>query len=206
LKLVLPKLYPITSRDISGLSHLEQVRRFIDGGAEMIQLRDKDAPAGELYAAALESVKYAHRHGVRILINDRVDIALATGADGVHLGQDDLPPGEARKILGDDAMIGFSTHTGAEARAALDLPIDYIAVGPVFETLTKCDPDPVVGLDGLRAVRAVIGKFPLVAIGGIDLENAQSVLDAGADSLAVIRDLLADPSAIVGRTLAFTGR
>jgi thiamine-phosphate pyrophosphorylase len=206
LKLVLPKLYPITSRDISGLSHLEQVRRFIDGGAEMIQLRDKEAPAGELYAAALESVKYAHRHSVRILINDRVDIALATGADGVHLGRDDLPPGEARKILGDDATIGFSTHTVADALAALDLPIDYIAIGPIFETSTKADPDPVVGLDGLRAVRSVIGKFPLVAIGGIDLENAQSVLDAGADSLAVIRDLLADPSMIVRRTLAFTGR
>src|SRR5262245_52653014 len=103
----------------------------------MIQLRDKDAAAGDFYPYVIEAIEYARTRGVKIIVNDRVDIALATRADGVHLGQDDLPPSEARKLLGPDVIIGFSTHSVEQAKAALDLPIDYVAIGPVFRTSTK---------------------------------------------------------------------
>lgn len=165
----------------------------------MIQLRDKTAEAGEFYAHAIEAIQYAHARGVTIIVNDRVDIALAAGADGVHLGQDDLPPAEARRILGRKAIIGFSTHSVEQAKTALHLPIDYIAIGPIFATSTKSNPDPTVGLEGLRVVRSSIGTFPLVAIGGIDGINARSAFDAGADSVAMISDLLAKPQEIADR-------
>lgn len=165
----------------------------------MIQLRDKSAAAGEFYTDTLDSIAYARGRGVTIIVNDRVDIALAARAGGVHLGQDDLPPDEARAILGPDAIIGFSTHSVAQAKAALDLPINYLAIGPIFPTSTKSNPDPAVGLDGLRDVRSEIGSFPLVAIGGIDRNNARSVLDAGADSLALISELLVDAREIPNR-------
>lgn len=199
MKFTLPKIYPITDREISGLTHLEQVCRLIDGGASVIQLRDKNASAGEFYEDVVESVEYARERGVSIIVNDRVDIALAAAADGVHLGQDDLPPAEARKLLGQDAVIGFSTHSVQQATAAMALPIDYLAIGPVFVTSTKSNPDPVVGLEGVRLVRAAIGSFPLIAIGGIDGDRARPVLDAGADSVAVISCLLSDPAAITIR-------
>ena len=131
-----------------------------------------------------------------MIINDRVDVAIAAGADGVHLGQDDLPPGRVRSLVGPDRIIGFSTHTLEQASAANSLPIDYIAIGPMFETSTKEKPDPVVGLDLLRAIKQQASK-PLVAIGGITLERARSVIEAGADSVAVISDLYStcDPTA-----------
>lgn len=165
----------------------------------MIQLRDKNVAARELHADTLDAIAYARNRGVTIIVNDRVDVALAAGADGVHLGQDDLPPAEARKILGPDAIIGFSTHSVEQATAALELPIDYLAIGPIFATSTKLNPDPVVGLEGLREVRSAIGSFPLVAIGGIDRENARSVLDARADSVALISDLVGDAEEISDR-------
>jgi thiamine-phosphate pyrophosphorylase len=203
LKFTLPKIYPITDRTISGLSHLEQVRLLIDGGAQMIQLRDKSATAGEFYSLAIEAIQYAREREVKVIVNDRVDIALAVRADGVHLGQDDLPPEQAREILGPKAIIGFSTHSVEQATAAVDLPIDYLALGPIFATSTKSDPEPVVGLERLRAARSSIGAFPLVAIGGIEGSNARSVFDAGADSLAVVSDLLADPHQITDRMRTF---
>ena len=138
----------------------------------------------------------ARKLGVKIIINDRVDIALALQADGVHLGQDDLSPREARTLLGESAIIGYSTHSVEQAIEAIKLPIDYIAIGPAFETTTKLDPDAVVGLDGLRRIRNAIGKFPLVAIGGINLANLRSVFDAGADSAAIIGALLSDTDEI----------
>lgn len=199
MKFTLPKIYSITDRKISGLTHVDQVRLLVDGGATMIQLRDKSAAAGEFYTHALDSIAYARGRGVTIIVNDRVDIALAARAGGIHLGQDDLPPDEARAILGPDAIIGFSTHSVAQAKAALDLPINYLAIGPIFPTSTKSNPDPAVGLDGLRDVRSEIGSFPLVAIGGIDRSNARSVLDAGADSLALISELLVDAREIPNR-------
>jgi thiamine-phosphate pyrophosphorylase len=159
----------------------------------LIQLREKNGAAGEFYREALESVEVAHAKGVKIIINDRIDIAIATGADGVHLGQDDLPPERARDLLGERAIIGFSTHSVQEAVEALRLPIDYIAIGPVFSTSTKPDHETVVGLEIVRAVRQAIGDFPLVAIGGITDETVASVLDAGADAVAVISSVLSDP-------------
>jgi thiamine-phosphate pyrophosphorylase len=199
LKFTLPKIYPITDTRISGLSHLEQVRRLVAGGARVIQLREKTEPAGEFYRAAVEAVGYARRHGARIIINDRVDIAMATGADGVHLGQDDLPPAHARTFLGPDAIIGFSTHSVDQARNALAMSIDYLAIGPIFATSTKANPDPVVGLEGLRAVRQLNADFPIVGIGGIDRHNAASVLAAGADGVAMISDILCVASEITER-------
>jgi thiamine-phosphate pyrophosphorylase len=152
----------------------------------------------------MEAIAYARARDVKIIVNDRVDIALATCADGVHLGQDDLPPSEARDLLGPDAIIGFSTHSVEQAKAALDLPVDYVAIGPVFSTSTKDDPDPVVGLEGLRAVRSELDSFPLVAIGGIDRSNAGSVLDAGAQSLAIISALITEPGEITARMRSFS--
>jgi thiamine-phosphate pyrophosphorylase len=135
------------------------------------------------------------------MINDRVDIALALQADGVHLGQDDLSPSVARSLLGEGAVIGFSTHNVEQAQAAANMPVDYIAIGPIFATATKADPDPVLGLDGVRRVRDVIGGIPLVAIGGITVQNAANVISAGADAVAVISALLKDPTQIRERTL-----
>jgi thiamine-phosphate pyrophosphorylase len=177
------------------------VERLIAGGATLIQLRDKHSPPDEFYEAALAAVAAAHKSSVKLIINDRVDVALATGADGVHLGQDDLPPAEARRLLGSKAIIGFSTHNEHQAAEACDLPIDYIAFGPVFPTRTKEDPDPVVGLERLTQIRKIIGSMPLVAIGGINGANITSVLRAHADSAALISYLLKDPQRM-SQTLA----
>jgi thiamine-phosphate pyrophosphorylase len=141
---------------------------------------------------------------VQVIVNDRVDIALAVGADGVHLGQDDLPAEAARRVLGENSIIGVSTHTLEEAKAAAHQPVNYIAFGPIFHTSTKANPDPVVGLDRLREVRANIpAHIPLVAIGGITAANARAVITAGADCVAVIGAVLADTDAIAERTQNF---
>lgn len=192
----LPRVYPITDTRISGLSHAAQVAAFADGGATVVQLRDKHSSALEFYEQAKAASATARERGVQVIINDRVDIALALGADGVHLGQDDLPPEAARRLLGADFVIGFSTHNVKQAIEAATWPIDYLALGPIFQTSTKENPDPVVGLDGLRAVREAIGERPLVGIGGVTLANARQVIDAGADSVAIIRGLLTPPERI----------
>ena len=195
------KLYPVTDVRISGLSHAEQVAQFSAGGATLIQLREKHLSPRELYREAEEALCVAHARRARLMINDRVDIALALQADGVHLGQDDLSPSVARRLLGEGAVIGFSTHNVEQAQAAANMPVDYIALGPIFSTGTKADPDPVLGLDGVRRVRDVIGGIPLVAIGGITVQNAANVISAGADAVAVISALLKDPTQIQERTL-----
>jgi thiamine-phosphate pyrophosphorylase len=192
----LPRVYPITDVQLSGLSHPEQVRLLSLGGASLIQLREKRMSALEFY----EQAKAAQQSGVRLIINDRVDIALAVGAAGVHLGQDDLSPEAARKLLGPQAIIGYSTHNINQAVNATTLPIDYLAVGPIFNTTTKTDTAPVLGLEGLRTVRQAIGGFPLVAIGGITRANARNVIEAGADSVAVISALLPVPDQITSAT------
>lgn len=199
MNLELPKIYPITDSRLSGLSHAEQVRRLIAGGATLIQLREKHASSGDFYDAAKEAVSVARNQGVTILINDRVDIAIAVKADGVHLGQDDLPPAEARKLLGRDAIIGYSTHTIEQVVAALRFPVDYIAFGPIFPTITKQDPDPVVGLELLSQIKGLINERPLVAIGGITRQNLGSVLRAGADSVAIIGDIASNSDEIESR-------
>ena len=146
-----------------------------------------------LLATASALVQLAHHHQARVIINDRADIARLAGADGVHVGQDDLRPAAVRELLGDAAELGLSTHTSAQlARAVLE-PVSYVAVGPVFGTATKATGYAPIGLEIVReaAARTRASELPLVAIGGITLENAVSVLDAGAASVAVISDLLA---------------
>jgi len=200
LNLVLPKIYPITDVSLAGISHAEQVGRLIAGGATFIQLREKHASPRDFFEAAKPAIEIARKNNVMIIINDRVDIARALGADGVHLGQDDLPPNAAREVLGPDAIIGFSTHSVEQAIDAAGLPIDYIAIGPIFETKTKENPDPIVGLDGLAEVKKNIGNIPLVAIGGIDLDNVLDVLAAGADSIALVSAIVGDPALISAKT------
>ena len=192
----LPAVYPITDRRLSGLRHAEQVTRLAAGGATIVQLREKSLSPRDFFDQATEAIEIARDRGIKLIINDRVDIALAIGADGVHLGQDDLDPEYARRILGKSAIIGYSTHSVEQAIAAVRLPIDYIAIGPAFPTATKENPDAVVGTDGIAAVRTAIGSFPLVAIGGIDINNIAHVMSAGADSAAVISSVLVPASSI----------
>lgn len=188
----LPAVYPITDVRLSGLSHAEQVAQLIAGGATLIQLREKEQSPRDFYRDAAAALSIARKHDVQLIINDRVDIALALGADGVHLGQTDLPPAAARRLLGKKAIIGFSTHNIEQIRIAAALPITYLAVGPMFETSTKRNPDPSVHLEVLQLARALVEHIPLVAIGGITTENAQLVFQKGADSVALISGLLAD--------------
>lgn len=202
----LPTIYPITDRQISGLVHFEQVRRLVDGGARLIQLREKFGSSREFFDAAVQTIEYANAHRVSVIINDRVDIALAANAAGVHLGQDDMPPAKARALLGDDAIIGYSTHTLEQARHAATLPVNYIAFGPVFATKTKIDPDAVVGLEGVRHVRKAIGDIPLVAIGGIDIDSIEDVLSAGADSVAMISAIIRNAANITATLLDLNQR
>ncbi len=192
----LPKIYPITDENLSGISHLEQTRILISAGARFIQLRDKFSTSNKFYESALQTISAAKSTGTKIIINDRVDIALALNAGGVHLGQNDLPAKEARKLLGEKAIIGLSTHSAEQAVEASELPIDYIAIGPVFATATKKNPDETVGIEGVKDVRDAIGDLPLVAIGGISIENFAGVLEAGADSVALISELVSDADRI----------
>jgi thiamine-phosphate pyrophosphorylase len=201
----LPRLYPVTDARLSGLSHAEQVARLAEGGASLVQLREKHLSPREFYREAGAALEVARARGVRLIVNDRADIALALGADGVHLGQDDLAPEAARALLGPEAVVGFSTHSVEQAVEAARRPVSYVAIGPVFATASKENPDPAVGLEGVRRVRAAVPRLPLVAIGGITRENARSVLDAGADSVAVISALLrpGDPAEITRLTREF---
>ncbi|MEP7337548.1 MAG: thiamine phosphate synthase [Acidobacteriota bacterium] len=186
--LELPKLYAITDCQLSNCTHEEIVRMMLAGGARLIQLRDKDASARELLDAARKCLLLTQAAGAKLIINDRVDVALTANADGVHLGQEDLSVQEAREILGEDKIIGISTHSSDQFRAALETSADYIAVGPIFPTKTKENPAPVVGLDLVREARKLTDR-PIVAIGGITLERAAEVMAAGADSVAVISAL-----------------
>lgn len=194
--MTLPKIYPITDRQLSGLSHAEQVKRLIDGGATLIQLREKHLPPIDFFREAEAAAKVADNSGVTLIINDRVDIAMAVGVRGIHLGQDDMPVEAARRLVRDGAFIGFSTHTQQQMEAAVQFPIDYVAFGPIFATRTKQDHDPTVGLQELRAVKNTAAELPLVAIGGITFANVQAILEAGADSVALIAAVVGAPSKI----------
>jgi thiamine-phosphate pyrophosphorylase len=188
MKFLLPALYPITDARLSGRSHPEQVALLIEGGATLIQIRGKDLTSDQLYEATVACIAIARPLGVKIVVNDRADVALAADADGVHLGQDDLPAAETRALIGPSRILGISTHTLDQAIEAASLPVDYVAIGPAFVTSTKQNPDPVVGLALINRVSRRINK-PLVAIGGITLERAREVVEAGAQSVAVISDL-----------------
>ncbi|HET6891470.1 MAG TPA: thiamine phosphate synthase [Pyrinomonadaceae bacterium] len=197
------RLYPLTDIRLSGLSHAEQVARLSEGGAHLIQLREKYLSPREFYDQAVKAMRVARSRGVRIIINDRIDVAMASKADGVHLGQDDFPPQAARRLLGDGAIIGLSTHNVDQAVQASTMDIDYIAVGPIFGTSTKDNPDPVVGLTGLEEIRQAVLKTPIVAIGGITSDNAPQVMKAGANAVAVISALLIPPDETIAQTKRF---
>lgn len=185
------KLYPITDRRLSGLSHEDQVVLLGNCGARLIQLREKTDSPRSFYAQAEAALRVARNRGIKIIINDRVDLALALQADGVHLGQDDLPPEAARRILGSDSIIGFSTHNRDQVLLAAEMPVDYIAIGPIFSTSTKESGYPPVGLEELSRIKQLTGSIPLVAIGGITNKTKMSVLEAGSDVVAIISQLWA---------------
>jgi len=188
--LLLPRLYAIIDpAQCGGRSPLEVAAALLAAGVRLIQLRDKQASSRDLYATAQQLAAYIREHGGTFIVNDRADVALASGADGVHVGQDDLPVESARAILGPDKLIGYSTHVLEQVREADQSSAHYIAFGPIFPTTSKVNPDAVVGLKGLREARKATSK-PLVAIGGITLATARAIIEAGADSLAVIRDLV----------------
>lgn len=195
----LPAVYPITNRELSGLSHSEQVRQLGSVGCRFLQIREKSASSREFFDAVVESLELAREVGMKLIVNDRVDIAIAAGADGIHLGQDDLSPLIARRLLGDDAIIGYSTHSVEQAIEAASMPVDYIAVGPVFSTSTKENPDPVIGIEGVRRIRNAVGSIKIVAIGGTGPSNIADVMAAGANSAAIISDLFLAPNDIAGR-------
>jgi thiamine-phosphate pyrophosphorylase len=206
------RLYAILDVDIvqaRGLAPLEVCDSWLDAGVRLIQLRAKTMASGPMLALADALVARARAAGATLLINDRADIARLSGADGVHVGQDDLSPADARVTVGPDAIVGLSTHTEAQIAAAVTQPVSYIAVGPVFGTRTKDTGYGAVGLDLVRtaAAAAHAAGLPLVAIGGITRANASSVFDAGADSVAVIGDLMGDTTAELRRAATlFLGR
>jgi thiamine-phosphate pyrophosphorylase len=184
-----PSLYAIVDPNLINEPALDLALQLVDGGVELIQLRDKRAPAGELLQEALNWVAGLSPSGVRMIVNDRPDIAAMAGAAGVHVGQEDLPVEEARRICGDSCCVGISTHNLEQVREADRTSADYIAFGPMFLTVTKENADPVTGIELLRAARSLTQK-PIVAIGGITVQSAPEIYRAGADSVAVIRDLI----------------
>ena len=181
-----------------GMTVEAMARELGSAGVELVQYRDKDGGPQEVLAAAA-ALKAALPEAM-LVMNDRADLAVLAGFGGVHVGQGDLAPEDAKRVLGADGWVGVSTHTEAQVRAADAGAADYVAIGPVFATGTKADAATVVGLDGVRAARALTGK-PLVAIGGITLANCRSVREAGADAVAVISGLF-----VPGRTVAEVAR
>jgi thiamine-phosphate pyrophosphorylase len=187
----------------SGWTVSDLTGAYLAGGARFIQLRSKHASSGAFLALCADVVERAHKAGAMVVVNDRADIAALSSADGVHVGQEDLDPASVRRILGGSAIVGISTHTPEQARAASRLAVDYIAVGPVFGTSTKDTGYRSVGTalvgEVAEIIRAADSATPIVAIGGITLERAREVIQAGAASVAVISDLLStgDPEARV---------
>jgi thiamine-phosphate pyrophosphorylase len=189
-RLAPPPLYVILDAALLPSDPVEFVKRLMGAGARLFQYRNKMAPAREVLQAVQALNVTARQVGAAFLVNDRPDIARLAGANGVHVGQDDLEAAAARAIVGAGATVGVSTHNLEQIKAAADSDADYIAVGPVFATRSKAKADPVVGLELIRQARQLTRK-PIVAIGGITLERAGEVITAGADSVAVISDILA---------------
>ncbi len=190
MRFSIPRLYAII--DVTETGHMSPAALseiLLAAGVKLIQYRDKRGSSREIFETSLQIAQQARGAGAAFIVNDRADIALASGGDGAHLGQHDLPIELARTVLGPGKWLGYSTHNLSQASEADRSSADYIAFGPIFPTLTKESPDPLVGLEGLHEARKATRK-PLVAIGGINIENARSVIEAGADSVAVIRGLL----------------
>jgi thiamine-phosphate pyrophosphorylase len=197
MRLVLPRLYVILDAGMLTVPAGELTRKLTDAGVKLLQYRAKDAAARELWTESRAIGEVARRANCTFIVNDRPDVAYLAGADGVHVGQDDLDVEQARKVIGPDRWVGVSTHNLEQFAKAVASSADYIAVGPIFQTTSKVNPDPVVGTHLLRRVRALTEK-PIVAIGGITLDRAAEVLEAGADSVAVISDIVKskDPAAM----------
>jgi thiamine-phosphate pyrophosphorylase len=192
-KFSLPRLYPILDAGLllrAGLSIEGFARELRQAGIRFLQYRDKEATDDLVMERA--ALLRAIFPDSCLILNDRVSLVAAARYDGIHVGQEDLSPAQTRATLGSEVLIGVSTHSEDQLRRATNGPADYIAIGPVFATASKLDPDPVVGLDGVRAARAMTAK-PLVAIGGINRSNCAAVIEAGADSVAVISDLIPRP-------------
>jgi thiamine-phosphate pyrophosphorylase len=200
--LILPRLNTIVDVEFAeraGWRPIDLANAYLAGGARFLQLRAKNLPGDRFLELARAIAVAAHERDALFVVNDRADLARLSGADGVHIGQEDLPPAAVRRIVGDIAIVGRSTHTPEELATALAEPVSYVAVGPVFGTTTKATGYDAVGLARVGAAAAAAGRVPLVAIGGITLDTAPSVIDAGAASVAVIGDLLStgDPAARV---------
>jgi thiamine-phosphate pyrophosphorylase len=194
-----PRLYPILDAGLlsrAGVSLDRFAQQLREAGIRFLQYRDKEASDARLLERAAILRRIFPSSDSCLILNDRVPLVLSTGYDGVHVGQDDLSPAQTRALLGPDIMVGISTHGEGQLVSAADSPVDYIAIGPVFATSSKQVPDPVVGLEGVRAARAMTDK-PLVAIGGITRANCAAVIEAGADSVAVISDLIQRPGTSV---------
>lgn len=196
MQLVLPKLYVILDAALLTTPEKDCARRLADVGVRLLQYRNKQASARELLHASRELSGLLRPRGVSFIVNDRPDVAFLSGADGVHVGQEDLDVGQTRTVAGPGKWVGISTHNLAQFRAAAATSADYIAVGPIFSTSTKVNPDPVVGTEFIRQVRGLTDKA-IVAIGGITLDQAAGVIEAGADAVAVGSNILsaADPGA-----------
>lgn len=188
---MIPRFYPIVDTAVTALhggKSSEVAEALLAGGVRMLQYRHKDSWTQQHYDDAAAIAELCRSAGATFVVNDHADYAHLLGA-GVHLGQGDLPPLAARKIVGDSAVIGFSTHNKRQLSLGTDEPVQYLAIGPIFPTTSKLKPDPVLGLDRLKTFRGVTDK-PLVAIGGITLDNAASVFEAGVDSVATISGFL----------------
>jgi len=197
--IVLPRLYPILDAGCfpNAVGLITAAEELASAGVTLIQYRNKSGNARVMLEQARELRRQSRArapapHLPRLIMNDRADLCLIAEFDGVHVGQDDLSPASVRRIIGPDRWLGVSTHNQAQLREADLTSADYLAIGPVFATSSKERPDPVVGLEGVRRARELTRK-PLVAIGGITRANAASVIEAGADSVAVISDLLREP-------------
>lgn len=191
--LAIPRLYAIIDpAQAGGRASDEVCEALLAAGVRLIQYRDKRSSAREIFENGSRLAERVRLAQGLFILNDRADMARAVGADGVHVGQDDLPVELARQVVGPDRWVGCSTHSLAQIEEADRSSADHLAFGPVFQTPSKEKPDPVVGLAGLREARKATAK-PLVAIGGITAENARSVIEAGADAVAVIHDLMAAP-------------
>jgi thiamine-phosphate pyrophosphorylase len=190
---MLPRLYAIldSSCFADPAMLLVAAEELADGGVTLLQYRNKSGNA-RLMLEQAEELKRRIGASAQLIMNDRADLCLAAGFDGVHVGQDDLSPAGARRVIGDKLWLGVSTHSPEQVKISDATSADYIAIGPVFATSSKANPDPVVGLEGVRIARSLTRK-PLVAIGGITRANCRAVIDAGADSVAVISDLLHEP-------------
>jgi thiamine-phosphate pyrophosphorylase len=189
MRIVLPRLYVILDATLLNNSLLDRAQELAATGVRLLQYRDKAASARDLLETSRKLVSSLNSYGSSLIVNDRPDVAALAGAAGVHVGQEDLDAQQARAVVGEELWVGVSTHDLEQFRRAAATSADYIAVGPIFATTSKANPDPVVGLELIRHVRSLTDK-PIVAIGGITLDCARSVIAAGANSVAVIRDVL----------------